>query len=155
MSTSVNKERAAVFRTKTLHVYGFDSIRILFQRGEISQHTGNSPGNPTRRISVCNRSAQNVAAHLGVEIEYPRGQVFSPVRGVSHGQYYYILQTILLYTDNSTIIIIIIFLLLLLLRTLLLLLLLLIILFLRRAACHMARLSRSPEPRALASPPPA
>ena len=46
-------EVAAVFRTKILHVYGLNFIRILFSRGEIPQHTGNSPGNSARRILVC------------------------------------------------------------------------------------------------------
>ena len=45
--------RTAVIRTAILHAYGFDSIRIVFPRGEIFQTTGNSPGNPTRRILVC------------------------------------------------------------------------------------------------------
>ena len=31
-----------VFRTYILHLYGFDSIRILFERGEIPQNTGNT-----------------------------------------------------------------------------------------------------------------
>ena len=45
--------RTAVARTKILHVYGFGSIRILLFRGEIPQHTDNSPGNLTRRILAC------------------------------------------------------------------------------------------------------
>ena len=38
---------AAISCTKVLHVYGFDSCRISFPRGDIFQTTGNSPGNST------------------------------------------------------------------------------------------------------------
>ena len=34
---------AAVFRPNILHLCGFDSIKILFQRGEITQNTGSAP----------------------------------------------------------------------------------------------------------------
>ena len=43
----------AVSRANILHLSGFDSIRILFVRGEIFQNTGNAAGNPTGRILVC------------------------------------------------------------------------------------------------------
>ena len=48
----------AVFRAKILRAYGFDTIGILLSRGEINQYTGNTPGNLTRRISVCGISEQ-------------------------------------------------------------------------------------------------
>ena len=41
------------FRQITLRVYGFDSIRVLSQRGEIPPNTGSFPGNSTRWISSC------------------------------------------------------------------------------------------------------
>ena len=46
---------AAAFRTGILPVYGFDSIRIVFERGEAkSPKTQATPqGNSTRRILVC------------------------------------------------------------------------------------------------------
>ena len=51
------RHAVAVFRTKILHAYyGFDSIRMLFSRGEMPQSTGNSPGTSTRRILVCETS---------------------------------------------------------------------------------------------------
>ena len=51
---------AARFRTraKILHLYGLDSIGILFRRGETFQDTGNSPGSSTLRPFVCELSAQ-------------------------------------------------------------------------------------------------
>ena len=41
------------FRAEIFRVYGFDSIRIFFVRGEIRKHTGNSRGILTRRTLVC------------------------------------------------------------------------------------------------------
>ena len=43
-------KHAAAFRTKILHVYGFDPVSVVFSRGEIPQHAGSSPGSSTRRI---------------------------------------------------------------------------------------------------------
>ena len=45
-------------RTMVLHVYRFDSVRILFSGGEEPQTTGNSLGKLTQRILV-NQHCQN------------------------------------------------------------------------------------------------
>ena len=37
---------------KSLHAHGFDSVMILFPRGEIPQSKGISSGNSAKRISV-------------------------------------------------------------------------------------------------------
>ena len=51
----------AILRTKILHVFALDSIRILFSRGEIPQHLGNSRGCSTRRILICEMLALKMA----------------------------------------------------------------------------------------------
>ena len=56
------KVDTTVARTEILRVYGFESIRILFLRGEILQNTGNSLGNLARRILACEMAAPKVAA---------------------------------------------------------------------------------------------
>ena len=40
-------------RTSILHLYGFDSIGILFSRGEIPQNADNAPEISTRRTLGC------------------------------------------------------------------------------------------------------
>lgn len=52
---------AAVFRTTILHIDGFGLIRILFLTVKSPKHTGNSPGNETRRIWVYEPSVRTKA----------------------------------------------------------------------------------------------
>ena len=47
------------FCTNILHTHGFDSIRILFSRGEIPQHAGNSPGFNPKDLSLWDVSLKN------------------------------------------------------------------------------------------------
>ena len=51
-SQRVKKGCAAGFRTEILHVYGFDSVRILFQGGEVFKVRSLPPGNLTHRIFI-------------------------------------------------------------------------------------------------------
>ena len=74
----------AVFRTKILHVYGFDPIRILFSRGEIPQHTGDYPGNLTRRILVCEMLVQTMAVRTG---PHPAGELPEPRVGAGKAEF--------------------------------------------------------------------
>ena len=69
-SCSCKHQYSVVGRTKILHVYGFGSIWIALLRGEIPQHTGNPPGNSTRRILVCKILVQSMAGGSPV---LPRG----------------------------------------------------------------------------------
>ena len=48
--TSAAILHTAVFRIKILHVRELESVRVLLSRGEITQNTGNSPGNLAQRI---------------------------------------------------------------------------------------------------------
>ena len=56
-----------LFVPTILPVYRFDSIRILFPRGEIPQNAGNALGISTRRMSVCELLVCRIAANPAAE----------------------------------------------------------------------------------------
>ena len=56
----------AALRNDILHVYRFDSIRILVQRGEIPQHTGSFPGSLARRTLDCELLVCEIVVTVGL-----------------------------------------------------------------------------------------
>ena len=61
----------AVFRAKIPRVYWLDSVKSLLSRGEITWHTGNSPGDSTRIILVRRIIVWPMAASMAAHLHWP------------------------------------------------------------------------------------